>query len=76
MRTLVLKSGEVRKQWRSMLDAALAGTHDTMISRNGKIIAAVIPAVDYEALKEELAVHRAERRASEAFGALDTKEGL
>jgi prevent-host-death family protein len=57
-----------RRDWREVLDAALAGA-ETVIERNGKPTAVVIPWVDYEALLDELDDVRAGRRAAEVYAA-------
>lgn len=50
----VMKTREARANWRSILDAAQSGQADTVIERNGKRIAVMIPHDDYVALQEEL----------------------
>jgi len=59
-----VKSGEARAKWRDILDQVFAGKGDVVIERNGKDIAVVIPAVDYEQIRETLEDMRAVREAS------------
>jgi len=54
MATQVMKIRDARARLRDVLDAAQAGQTDTIIERNGKPVAVVIPHADYLALKEEL----------------------
>ncbi len=58
----VLNSEDARTRWRDILDAAGTG-QDVVIARYGKLMAAVIPIADYNALIEELEDLRAARRA-------------
>jgi prevent-host-death family protein len=62
MRTL--DSNEARLHWRDVLDNTIAG-EDTVITRYGRPVAAVIPYGDYLALRDELARIRAERDRKE-----------
>jgi len=52
--TQVMKIRDARAKLRDVLDAAQSGQTDTIIERNGKPVAVVIPHADYLALKEEL----------------------
>ena len=54
MTVQVMKTREARANWRSILDAAQSGQADTVIERNGKRIAVMIPHDDYVALQEGL----------------------
>lgn len=58
-----LDSKEARSQWRALLDAAASGKQDTVITRYGKPVAAVIDYDDWVALQDELDDVRAGRRA-------------
>jgi len=67
MRTTKVKSGEARTKWRDLLDQVLTGKGDVVIERNGKEIAVLIPAVDYEQILDTLEELRAAREASSAY---------
>ena len=67
MRTTKVKSGEARTKWRDLLDQVLTGKGDVVIERNGKSVAVLIPAVDYEQIQETLEDLRAAREASAAY---------
>ena len=58
-------SREARQKWRDLLDDAALGGKDTVIERNGKPIAALIPYEDYLAVLEALEDLRATRRVAE-----------
>jgi prevent-host-death family protein len=62
-----VKSGEARIKWRDLLDQVLTGGGDVMIERNGKNIAVMIPAADYEQIQEALEDLRATRSAAAAY---------
>ena len=59
-----VKSGEARAKWRVILDQVFAGKGDVVIERNGKDVAVMIPAVDYEQIRETLEDMRAVREAA------------
>ena len=59
-----VKSGEARAKWRDILDQVFAGKGDVVIERNGKDVAVMIPAVDYEQIRETLEDMRAVREAT------------
>jgi prevent-host-death family protein len=63
----IINSGEARIRWRDLLDQVLAGKGDVLIERNGKSVAVMIPAVDYEQIRESLEELRATREASAAY---------
>ena len=67
--TRTVSSREVRRILRDLLDAANKGDSDTVIERNGRPVAALIPFEDYEALMEELDELRAGWRAEAALDA-------
>lgn len=67
MPTLTVQSGEARAKFRDLLDNVLSGKGDVIIERNGKSVAVVIPAVDYEQIREELDELRAVREAAAAY---------
>jgi prevent-host-death family protein len=67
MVTTTVKSGEARIRWRDLLDQVLAGRGDVMIERNGKNVAVMIPAVDYEQIQDALEELRAVREAATAY---------
>ncbi len=67
MVTTTVKSGEARIKWRDLLDQVLTGNRDVMIERNGKNVAVMIPAVDYEQIQETLEELRAARAAAAAY---------
>ena len=67
MRNTKVKSGEARTKWRDLLDQVLTGKGDVVIERNGKSIAVLIPAVDYEQIQDALEELRAAREASAAY---------
>jgi prevent-host-death family protein len=62
-----INSGEARIRWRDLLDQVLAGKGDILIERNGKSVAVMIPAVDYEQIRETLEELRAVREAAVAY---------
>lgn len=62
-----VKSGEARARWRDILDQVFAGKGDVVIERNGKDIAVMIPAVDYEQIREILEDMRAMREAAASY---------
>ena len=66
-----VKSGEARVKWRDILDQVFAGKGDVIIERNGKDIAAMIPAEDYEQIRGTLESIRAVRETAAAYNALD-----
>jgi prevent-host-death family protein len=59
-----VKSGEARAKWRDILDQVFAGKGDVVIERNGKDVAVMIPAVDYEQIRDTLEDMRAVREAA------------
>jgi prevent-host-death family protein len=59
-----VKSGEARAKWRDILDQVFAGKGDVVIERNGKDVAVLIPAEDYEQVRETLEDMRAVREAA------------
>jgi len=59
-----VKSGEARAKWRDILDQVFAGKGDVVIERNGKDVAVMIPAIDYEQIRETLEDMRAVREAA------------
>lgn len=67
MRNIKIKSGEARTKWRDLLDQVLTGKGDVVIERNGKSVAVLIPAVDYEQIQDTLEEIRAAREASAAY---------
>ncbi len=67
MSTTKVKSGEARTKWRDLLDQVLTGKGDVVIERNGKNIAVLIPAVDYEQIQDTLEELRAAREAAAAY---------
>jgi prevent-host-death family protein len=69
MPTTTIGSREARQKWRDLLDAAYTGSTDTVIERNGKPIAVLIPYEDYLAIEETLDELRAARRAKELYEA-------
>ncbi len=62
-----VKSGEARIKWRDLLDQVLTGHGDVMIERNGKNVAVMIPAADYEQIQDALEDLRAARSAAAAY---------
>jgi prevent-host-death family protein len=62
-----IKSGQARIKWRDLLDQVYAGAADIIIERSGKDVAALIPARDYEAVREELDELRSARQAAAAY---------
>lgn len=67
MQTTKVNSSEARTKWRDLLDQVLTGKGDVVIERNGKDIAVLIPAVDYEQIQDVLEELRAVREASNAY---------
>ncbi len=64
-----VNSREVRRILRDLLDAAYQGDSDTVIERNGRPVAALIPFEDYEALQAERDELRAVRRVKQSLKA-------
>ena len=64
MPPIKVKSGEARAKWRDILDQVFAGKGDVVIERNGKDVAVMIPAIDYEQIRETLEDMRAVREAA------------
>jgi len=54
-------------KFRDLLDNVMTGDSDVMILRNGKQIAAIIPADDYIEIREELEDLRLSRIADDAY---------
>jgi prevent-host-death family protein len=65
--TTTVKSGEARIKWRDLLDQVLTGHGDVMIERNGKNVAVMIPATDYEQIQFALEELRSTRSAEVAY---------
>jgi prevent-host-death family protein len=65
--TKTVKSGDARAMWRDLLDRVYAGQEDVVIERNGKDVVALIPAEDYEAVREALEDLRSARAAAAAY---------
>jgi prevent-host-death family protein len=68
-----VKSGEARAKWRDILDQVFAGKGDVVIERNGKDVAVLIPAEDYEQVRETLESIRAIRETTAAYEALEAR---
>jgi len=62
-----IKSADARIKWRDLLDQVYAGAMDVIIERSGKDVAVLIPAPDYEALRDELDELRSARQVAQAF---------
>ncbi len=67
MSPIKVKSGEARAKWRDLLDQVFTGKSDVVIERNGKNVAVMIPAVDYEQIRETLEDMRAVREAAASY---------
>jgi prevent-host-death family protein len=67
MPVIEIKSSEARMNFRDLLDNVMTGDSDFMILRNGKRIAAIIPADDYAEIREDLEEIRLSRIADEAY---------
>lgn len=63
-----LDSNAARLHWREIMDRTIAG-EDTVITRYGKPVAAVIPFADYEAIRPALDALRRARLTDEADAA-------
>ena len=70
MSVTTIGSRAARQKWRDLLDAAHNGTTDTIIERNGKPIAVLIPYEDYLAIQEALDDLRAARRVADTYEVL------
>ncbi len=57
----ILDSNTARQKLRDLLDDAMTGDADVIVTRYGKPIVAVIPYQDYISLQEELEALRVER---------------
>ena len=73
MSPIKVKSGEARAKWRDILDQVFAGKGDVIIERNGKDIAVMIPAEDYEQIRETLERMRAVRETRAAYETLESR---
>ena len=73
MSPIKVKSGEARPKWRDILDQVFAGKGDVIIERNGKDIAVMIPAEDYEQIRETLESIRAVRETRAAYETLESR---
>jgi prevent-host-death family protein len=69
MTVMTWDSRAARENWRMLLDAAMSGHNDVVITRHGRPAVALIACEDYVALQEELDDLRAARRAEEAVAA-------
>jgi prevent-host-death family protein len=67
MANTIIKSGEARAKFRDLLDQVLTGKGDVIIERNGKNVAVMIPAADYEQFRDELDELRAVREAAARY---------
>jgi prevent-host-death family protein len=67
MAVQILDSNTAHKKLRDLLNRAMTGDMDVIITRYGKPIVAVIPYQDYIGLQEELEALRAERDPSAAY---------
>ena len=67
MPIMEIKSSDARMKFRDLLDSVMTGDSDIMILRNGKQIAAIIPADDYIEIREELEDLRLSRIADDAY---------
>ena len=78
---IIVKSGEARARFRDLLDQVLSGKGDVIIERNGKNVAVMIPAEDYEQVREKLEAVRAVREATAIYDVkksqadIDTEKG-
>jgi prevent-host-death family protein len=61
MSVKTLDSRTARENWRDLLDTALSGLTDVVITRHGKPVTAMIRYEDYEALQDELMRLRQEK---------------
>ena len=73
MSPIKVKSGEARAKWRDILDQVFAGKGDVIIERNGKDIAVMIPAEDYEQIRERLERMRAVRETRAVYETLESR---
>jgi prevent-host-death family protein len=62
-----IKSGDARIHWRDVLDQVFSGRGDIVIERSGKNVAVLIPAIDYEQIREALDEIRSIREAAAAY---------
>ena len=72
MTVKTLESRSARKNWRDLLDSAIAGQTDIVITRYGKPVTAMIRYEDYIALQDELVKLRAQQ--NEAYQTLLASE--
>jgi len=75
MPTLTIQSGEARAKFRDLLDNVLAGKGDVIIQRNGKSVAALIPAADYEEIRNQQTSPSAVRESAVAYKTKTVKVG-
>lgn len=62
-----IESSEARRRWGELLDEVRAGDSDIAISRYNRTVAVLIPAIDYEELREELEELRLARLAGDIY---------
>lgn len=60
-------SSEARSRWGELLDEVRAGENDVAISRYNRKVAVMIPADDYEEMREELEELRLSRLAGNIY---------
>ncbi|MEW5827712.1 MAG: type II toxin-antitoxin system Phd/YefM family antitoxin [Chloroflexota bacterium] len=76
MVSVKVKSGEARARWRDILDQVLSGKGDVIIERNGKNVAVIIPAADYEKIRADLDELRAVREAAARYDEWKTDQSV
>jgi prevent-host-death family protein len=62
-----LDSNEARSTWRTVLDETGMGMTDTVVTRHGKPVVAIIRYEDFLALQEQLEELRADQRTAETY---------
>ncbi len=67
MPTLTVQSGEARAKFRDLLDQVMSGKGDVIIQRNGKNVAVLIPASEYEELRGQSKKPRAVRESAAPY---------
>jgi prevent-host-death family protein len=75
MPTLTIQSGEARAKFRDLLDQVMSGK-DVIIERNGKSVAVMIPATDYQEIRGKLDGVRAVRETAAAYETLKTDSAI
>ncbi|GEM_PF-1076233 len=75
MPTLTVQSGEARAKFRDLLDQVMAGKNDVIIQRNGKNVAVLIPAAEYESIRNQPSTPNSINESAAAYKTKTVKVG-